>query len=203
MTIILYYLLTISIAFIYIYVVEKKLKNKTSILKEIKTNFNGVLMLSYTLMFTFLILFIYYLLGYLDIIIILPTTNFNIFASLISVLISPLVEEYTFRYLPYKLFPKKDNKYLIMFISTMLFTMFHNIDKIEYILVFISGILLTLIYFKTNNILYSLVSHITYNGTLLFLSVINIGVTLKTLILLFSMFLIGLILRVFYKKIKL
>lgn len=202
MTIVLYYILTVFFAFIYIYVVEKKLKNKPSILKEIKTNINPLLILSYSLMFTFLMLFIYYLLDYLNILIIIPTTNFNIFTSFITVIISPLVEEYTFRYLPYKLFPKNDNKYLIMFISTMLFTMFHNINKIEYILVFISGLLLTIIYFKTKSILYPLICHISYNTILTFLTLINIGTTIKTLILLFFMFIIGLLIKILYKKLK-
>lgn len=187
---------------LFIIYIDRKTIKKGNVFESIKNNFSLDNLFGYALSFTFLLLFIYYLLQYLDILNVNVVFNKSIISIFFSIIITPILEEYFFRYLPYKFVKDKVNRLYVMFISTILFTIFHSVIGIEYIIVFISGILLTMIYFKTENIFYSMFSHTMYNAILSYGYIIGIGANYKTLILYGMMFIIGVIVLLISKKTK-
>ncbi len=76
---------------------------------------------------------------------------------------APLIEEYAFRYLPYKVIKKRKLNILIMIVSSILFTLVHKAEDFEYLFYFIVAITLSIIFLKTGNILYSIIPHSVYN----------------------------------------
>lgn len=78
------------------------------------------------------------------------------------ILVSPFVEEYIFRYLPCK-FINKNNFISMVLLSSILFTLLHNFNNYQMLLVFMSGILLFYICYKRSNMVYSFISHSVYN----------------------------------------
>lgn len=82
---------------------------------------------------------------------------------LYSVSIVPLIEEYFYRFLPYKivLLPQYF-KYLLV-LSSLVFAFSHSVVGAEYVYIFCMACILSYIYLKTKNILYSIFSHGVYN----------------------------------------
>ncbi len=199
----MYYILAIVIVILFIFYVEKKTSKDKNIIVNIKKDFSIIKLFGYSITFTFLILFVYYLLQYLGVLKVYVVFNKGIMAIIFSSIISPIIEEYFFRYLPYKFVKDNKFKWFLMLIMTILFTSSHNVNGVEYVLVFISGILLTIIYLNSKNIIYSVFSHILYNSILLFGYFINIQASIKTLLLYGFMLVIGVIILVYdkYKKI--
>ena len=89
--------------------------------------------------------------------------NYLFVVKLVQViLVSPFVEEYIFRYLPCK-FINKNNFISMVLLSSILFTLLHNFNSYQMILVFMSRILLFYICYKRSNMVYSFISHSVYN----------------------------------------
>lgn len=101
------------------------------------------------------ILFIYFNL------IIINKSNVNLMGIILSSIVTPIIEEYIFRYMPYKLL--KVNKYFIVIMSTLLFTLFHGKNIYESIIIFSCGLSLSIIYLKTNDIKNCIISHGIWN----------------------------------------
>ena len=93
--------------------------------------------------------------------------NNKIIYSILLSLIIPFLEEIVFR-LNFKKIIK--NKYVYLFLTSIIFSLLHNISdtkiiELLYIIpYFILGYTLGLIYYKTDNIIYSLLAHI-FNNT--------------------------------------
>lgn len=125
-----------------------------------------------TLIFTFVILLMVYILNKLG----LESINqINIINSLNNlyiiklIIFIPIVEEIVFRYS----FRFINNTYLYIIISSLIFSLLHIIgSNILYLIPYsLIGIMLCYIYVKTDNILCSMLSHMFYNliNLLLFL----------------------------------
>ncbi|MDV3560676.1 hypothetical protein CMU69_14165 [Elizabethkingia anophelis] len=80
--------------------------------------------------------------------------------------LSAFIEELIFRFIPYELLPK-DVKYKSLFIINSIFCSAHlfnpNFSVIGLFSVLFAGVLLTIIYIKTSNILYSTLVHTFWN----------------------------------------
>lgn len=103
------------------------------------------------------------------------------------ILVSPFVEEYIFRYLPCK-FINKNNFISMVLLSSILFTLLHNFNSYQMILVFMSGILLFYICYKGSNMVYSFISHSVYNMCVLILAYTNISWYLVVSLVCFLMY---------------
>ena len=78
-----------------------------------------------------------------------------------TVLVTPVLEEYIFRYLPYKYVNGK-SIYLVL-LSSMLFTFVHYQGIYESIVIFVAGLLLYIMFLKSKRISYSIISHALWN----------------------------------------
>lgn len=77
-------------------------------------------------------------------------------------LLSPIIEEITFRYA----FSSIKNKYLFIIITSLVFSVCHitNLNEILYLIPYsLMGIMFSYSYIKTNNIFSSILCHIFYN----------------------------------------
>ena len=161
-------LLYILVIFIIFYV-DKKITvvNSEKLLDNIKNKKIDIKkLIVYSSFFTFFILFIYYLLIYLEVI---NNENESFFEfkfitiMLSTIFVSPFIEEYIFRFLPYKYYNKSNLKYFFIILSSVIFTFIHKVNGVEYLLVFISSLMLSFIMFKSNKFIYNYSSHAFYN----------------------------------------
>lgn len=77
-------------------------------------------------------------------------------------LLSPIIEEITFRYA----FSSINNKYLFIIITSLVFSLCHitNLNEVLYLIPYsLMGIMFGYSYIKTNNLLSSILCHIFYN----------------------------------------
>ena len=85
---------------------------------------------------------------------------------LLYAILSPIAEEYIFRYIPIKMFKRNNtsyNSYLIAIFSCLAFSFSHSLSEIRFpIIQFILGILLIFLGYKTN-IYYSIFFHFLNN----------------------------------------
>ena len=145
--------------FCIIYYIERKYFN-FRIINDIK-NFNIKSLLYYvfvSISFIFLIRLILNEIGFLNI----GNGNFNIgsiLSIMFSIFISPFVEEYIFRYIPFN----KSKSLLIIIIVSLIFTFLHSVGIFEGIFIFFLSILFSYIYIKKKSIIYTYSIHSTYN----------------------------------------
>ena len=161
-------LLYILVIFIIFYV-DKKITvvNSEKLLDNIKNKKIDIKkLIVYSSFFTFFILFIYYLLIYLEVINNVNKSFFDfkfITVMLSTIFVSPFIEEYIFRFLPYKYYNKSNLKYFFIILSSVIFTFIHKVSGVEYLLVFISSLMLSFVMFKSNKFIYNYCSHAFYN----------------------------------------
>ncbi len=145
--------------FCIIYYIERKYFN-FRIINNIK-NFNIKSLIYYvfvSISFIFLIRLILNEIGFLNI----GNGNFNIgniLSILFSIFISPFVEEYIFRYIPFN----KSKSILTIIIVSLIFTFLHSTGIFESIFIFFLSILFSYIYIKKKSIIYTYSIHSTYN----------------------------------------
>lgn len=123
-----------------------------------------ILCLSSFLFVTFLLTFLLMKLGLVE----YTRREFNFSINLLPILVqtiivSPFVEEYIFRYVPNKFANNGKNFIILMLISSFLFTIFHNFNVYEIFITFISAIMLFIICYRTKKLTYSFICHSVYN----------------------------------------
>ena len=152
-----------------IYFIDLKVNNLNFFKRDIR-KFDIKKFIVYLLIFlsiVFIISFVLIKLGKIDFI---KSKNISIYSIVYATIIVPFIEEYTFRYLPIKKI--KINKYILMLITSSLFTFFHYQGMYESIVIFISGCLLFNMYIKTDNVLNNTLSHGIYNLIILLISLL-------------------------------
>ncbi len=155
------YALVITLLILYF---DKRFIKKDGIIAKIKYNFNLLDLVIYTILFVSFVMIIRILLfkvGLLDI----DKGNFSIEMIpyiLFSGIYIPLMEEYIFRYLPFKVVKKKYYLVTIILVN-IIFALLHNTSLINSIGIFIMGVMFSVIYLKKGNILYSVCMHSFYN----------------------------------------
>lgn len=111
-----------------------------------------------------------------------------------SVFTVPIIEEYIYRFIPFSF--KKFNNVLIyviiLLISSLIFTYFHNLDSFQSVFVFLIGVFFSVIFLKTKNIYYSILCHSFYNLVMNVRLYMNFGNTFMFVII----FIISLILLI-------
>ena len=164
----MYYVLEFIVILLFIYYVGKK--TNINFYKDLK-NINIKEILVYSLSFVCIIMALYLLFNYFGLVTInkIDKNNINILRCLITVTLTPLLEEFVFRYLPLKLFR---NKYLIIIVGSLLFTLAHNVTVYESVIVFIASIMLYFMYIKTGRISNSVISHALWNLCVLLISLV-------------------------------
>ncbi len=123
-----------------------------------------ILCLSSFLFVTFLLTFLLMKLGLIE----YTRREFNFSINLLPILVqtiivSPFVEEYIFRYVPNKFAKNGKNFIILMLISSFLFTIFHNFNFYEMSITFISALMLFIICYRTKRLTYSFICHSVYN----------------------------------------
>jgi len=198
-------LLYILVIFIIFYV-DKKITvvNSEKLLDNIKNKKIDIKkLIVYSSFFTFFILFIYYLLIYLKVINNVNESFFDfkfITVMLSTIFVSPFIEEYIFRFLPYKYYNKNNLKYFFIILSSVIFTFIHKVNGIEYLLVFISSLMLSFIMFKSNKFIYNYSSHAFYNFVLVLNKFLVDEVNLYLLVIYGFMLIISSFLVIFGNK---
>ncbi len=103
-----------------------------------------------------------------------------------TIIVSPFVEEYIFRYVPNKFANNGKNFIILMLISSFLFTIFHNFNFYEMFITFISALMLFIICYRTKKLTYSFICHSVYN--LLIITFTYISDVCYLIVSLFSLF---------------
>lgn len=103
-----------------------------------------------------------------------------------TIIVSPFVEEYIFRYVPNKFVNNSKSFIVLMLISSFLFTIFHNFNFYEISITFISALMLFIICYRTKKLTYSFICHSVYN--LLIITFSYISDVCYLIVSLFSLF---------------
>lgn len=103
-----------------------------------------------------------------------------------TIIVSPFVEEYIFRYVPNKFVNNSKSFIILMLISSFLFTVFHNFNFYEMSITFISALMLFIICYRTKKLTYSFICHSVYN--LLIITFTYISDVCYLIVSLFSLF---------------
>ena len=146
-----------------------------------------ILCLSSFLFVTFLLTYLLMKLGLVE----YTRREFNFSINLLPILVqtiivSPFVEEYIFRYVPNKFVNKSKSFIILMLISSFLFTIFHNFNFYEMSITFISALMLFIICYRTKKLTYSFICHSVYN--LLIITFTYISDFCYLIVSLFSLF---------------
>lgn len=146
-----------------------------------------ILCLSSFLFVTFLLTYLLMKLGLVE----YTRREFNFSINLLPILVqtiivSPFVEEYIFRYVPNKFANNGKNFIILMLISSFLFTIFHNFNVYEIFITFISALMLFIICYRTKKLTYSFICHSVYN--LLIITFTYISDFCYLIVSLFSLF---------------
>ena len=146
-----------------------------------------ILCLSSFLFVTFLLTYLLMKLGLVE----YTRREFNFSINLLPILVqtiivSPFVEEYIFRYVPNKFANNGKNFIILMLISSFLFTIFHNFNFYEMSITFISALMLFIICYRTKKLTYSFICHSVYN--LLIITFSYISDVCYLIVSLFSLF---------------
>lgn len=155
----------ISILVIVFFENKLKLKRDGSLLESFKHNFNLLNIICISLSFASLMLIISLILEKLDIF----TSSSGTFdlSSLPYILytlsVVPLIEEYFYRFLPYRVVNNPQYFNIVALVSSVVFTFTHSAVGLEYVYIFGMAIILSYIYIRTKNVLYTIVSHSIYN----------------------------------------
>ena len=148
-------LLIVCVLFIY-YVQYKVFHEKLNLFKNFDVKYS-VCSTCFFIGVMFLLTYLLYVSGAVLFVKSKVEFNYLFVVKLVQViLVSPFVEEYIFRYLPCKFIN-------MVLLSSILFTLLHNFNSYQMILVFMSGILLFYICYKRSNMVYSFISHSVYN----------------------------------------
>ena len=117
-----------------------------------------------------------------------PVSNSNSLLLFISsAIIGPIYEEILFRHILLNKLKKFNSPTKSIIISTLIFSLLH-LNPIKIIYAFILGLFLNIIYHKTNNLISSILIHISANSISLLLNQYNKHILLLTIILFFTLF---------------
>lgn len=126
----------------------------------------------------------------------LSDNKYLIMVLLSSGIIGPILEEYLFRGIVYNELKTFNSEKVAMWLSILIFALFHNsISQMGY--AFIMGYVLTKIYIRTHNLVYTSLFHIISNVTVTL--IINPLISLNTLVSIILLFVFLIIFIFSYK----
>lgn len=182
----LYLIVYVFVVFLVFYFEKEVFKKDLNLFKKFSFK-KLILCLSSFLFVTFLLTFLLMKLGLVE----YTRREFNFSINLLPILVqtiivSPFVEEYIFRYVPNKFANNGKNFIILMLISSFLFTIFHNFNVYEIFITFISALMLFIICYRTKKLTYSFICHSVYN--LLIITFTYISDFCYLIVSLFSLF---------------
>lgn len=159
----LYLIVYVFVVFLVFYFEKEVFKKDLNLFRKFSFK-KLILCLSSFLFVTFLLTFLLMKLGLVE----YTRREFNFSINLLPILVqtiivSPFVEEYIFRYVPNKFANNGKNFIILMLISSFLFTIFHNFNFYEMSIAFISALMLFIICYRTKKLTYSFICHSVYN----------------------------------------
>ncbi|WP_416207882.1 type II CAAX prenyl endopeptidase Rce1 family protein [Enterococcus sp. HY326] len=147
--------------------------------KKFLKNQKSILFHSFLIAFCFVLLVTVYLfLVFNNVEFYDPNIKFKIYFLLNYIFLSPLFEEFVYRYILIYLYPTKIFfTQLTVVISSLLFAYAHRFALVGNILLllplFLLGLVLGFLYAKKRNLLYPIYTHIFYNSLVILISVMN------------------------------
>ena len=117
---------------------------------------------------------------------------------LYSIMIVPLFEEYFYRFLPLS-FSRYSNilvSVIVIFFSSLFFAYFHSLDSFTSVFVFVMAVIFSVMFLKTKNVCYPIMSHSLYN----LISNLRIFVKFDSFNFYLIIFIISIVILVFYNK---
>lgn len=159
----LYLIVYVFVVFLVFYFEKEVFKKDLNLFRKFSFK-KLILCLSSFLFVTFLLTYLLMKLGLVE----YTRREFNFSINLLPILVqtiivSPFVEEYIFRYVPNKFANNGKNFIILMLISSFLFTIFHNFNFYEMSIAFISALMLFIICYRTKKLTYSFICHSVYN----------------------------------------
>lgn len=159
----LYLIVYVFVVFLVFYFEKEVFKKDLNLFRKFSFK-KLILCLSSFLFVTFLLTYLLMKLGLVE----YTRREFNFSINLLPILVqtiivSPFVEEYIFRYVPNKFANNGKNFIILMLISSFLFTIFHNFNFYEMSIAFISALMLFIICYRTKKLIYSFICHSVYN----------------------------------------
>lgn len=182
----LYLIVYVFVVFLVFYFEKEVFKKDLNLFRKFSFK-KLILCLSSFLFVTFLLTYLLMKLGLVE----YTRREFNFSINLLPILVqtiivSPFVEEYIFRYVPNKFANNGKNFIILMLISSFLFTIFHNFNFYEMSITFISALMLFIICYRTKKLTYSFICHSVYN--LLIITFTYISDFCYLIVSLFSLF---------------
>lgn len=182
----LYLIVYVFVVFLVFYFEKEVFKKDLNLFRKFSFK-KLILCLSSFLFVTFLLTFLLMKLGLVE----YTRKEFKFSINLLPILVqtiivSPFVEEYIFRYVPNKFVNNSKSFIVLMLISSFLFTIFHNFNFYEMSITFISAIMLFIICYRTKKLTYSFICHSVYN--LLIITFSYISDVCYLIVSLFSLF---------------
>lgn len=182
----LYLIVYVFVVFLVFYFEKEVFKKDLNLFRKFSFK-KLILCLSSFLFVTFLLTFLLMKLGLVE----YTRKEFKFSINLLPILVqtiivSPFVEEYIFRYVPNKFANNSKSFIVLMLISSFLFTIFHNFNFYEMSITFISALILFIICYRTKKLTYSFICHSVYN--LLIITFTYISDVCYLIVSLFSLF---------------
>lgn len=182
----LYLIVYVFVVFLVFYFEKEVFKKDLNLFRKFSFK-KLILCLSSFLFVTFLLTFLLMKLGLVE----YTRKEFKFSINLLPILVqtiivSPFVEEYIFRYVPNKFVNNSKSFIVLMLISSFLFTIFHNFNFYEMSITFISALMLFIICYRTKKLTYSFICHSVYN--LLIITFTYISDFCYLIVSLFSLF---------------
>lgn len=182
----LYLIVYVFVVFLVFYFEKEVFKKDLNLFRKFSFK-KLILCLSSFLFVTFLLTFLLMKLGLVE----YTRKEFKFSINLLPILVqtiivSPFVEEYIFRYVPNKFVNNSKSFIVLMLISSFLFTIFHNFNFYEMSITFISALMLFIICYRTKKLTYSFICHSVYN--LLIITFSYISDVCYLIVSLFSLF---------------
>lgn len=169
----LYLIVYVFVVFLVFYFEKEVFKKDLNLFRKFSFK-KLILCLSSFLFVTFLLTFLLMKLGLVE----YTRKEFKFSINLLPILVqtiivSPFVEEYIFRYVPNKFVNNSKSFIVLMLISSFLFTIFHNFNFYEMSITFISALMLFIICYRTKKLTYSFICHSVYNLLIITFSYIS------------------------------
>ena len=169
----LYLIVYVFVVFLVFYFEKEVFKKDLNLFRKFSFK-KLILCLSSFLFVTFLLTFLLMKLGLVE----YTRKEFKFSINLLPILVqtiivSPFVEEYIFRYVPNKFVNNSKSFIVLMLISSFLFAIFHNFNFYEMSITFISALMLFIICYRTKKLTYSFICHSVYNLLIITFSYIS------------------------------
>lgn len=90
--------------------------------------------------------------------------NMAILQGICTIFFAPIAEEIVFRFGCVELLREKTKPWIAIIVPSLIFTLFHGYNPQGFMSVFVVSLVTTGLFYQTNNLIYSIICHITFNA---------------------------------------